>query len=145
MAEIIHTPEEVDQFFAKFGGKVCKDSEAFCKEKGIWGLSPRDGLAALEAAGETKWADYLRKIINSPEYVKYNGKVITMGTTYQVFDPLTASHAEYPNEEAARAAVIEISTRILEHYQVNVLQSMSNENGDTAWAPSNLSTPLVIS
>ena len=144
MPQLKYTPEELSAFFAQFGG-ACADGEAYCKENNIWGTDPADGIAFLEAAGKTDYVNFIKQVMATPEYVKFNGNVITMGTSYQVFNPLTGAHTEYQDEASARAAVIEISKQVLATYPVSIVQAISNENGDSAWTPSSLSTPLNIS
>ena len=92
--------------------------------------------------GWVEWSDKLRQ---SEAYVKFNGSVITMGTNFQVFNPLTGSHTEYDTEDAARSATVEITKQILANYKITVVQSVSNENGDSAWTAYELANPVIIS
>jgi len=76
-------------------------------------------------------------------YVRHNGSIITM-VNFQVFDPLTGQHTEYPDEDSARLAMIEISKKILDKYKITLVRSIVNENGDTAWTSAQLTNPLTV-
>jgi hypothetical protein len=91
------------------------------------------------------WVEWFDKLRQSEAYVKFNGSVITMGTNFQLFNPLTGSHAEYNTEDAARSAAVEITKQILANYKITVVQSISNENGDSAWTAHELANPVIIS
>jgi hypothetical protein len=77
-------------------------------------------------------------------YVRLNGEIITMNQSYQVFNPLTGTHIEYLDEQSARAAMVSIGNELLNKYPINVVQSISNENGDSTWIPVTLSNPLTV-
>jgi hypothetical protein len=91
------------------------------------------------------WVDWFDKLKQSEAYVKFNGSVITMGLTFQVFNPLDGTHTEYESEEAARNASVDIAKQILNIHKITVVQSISNENGDTAWTAHELTNPITVS
>jgi len=122
---------EAGQKCAEDGNYIGMDYDAVIKDLLRRGLRDDAGWLQAEKSKET--------------YVRMNGSVITMGTTYQVFNPLTGEHIEYPDEQSARAAMVVIGQQIIAAYPINLVQSIANENGDTAWTPVQISTPLIVS
>lgn len=106
----------------------------------------RDALVAYceqqpnETQGWIEWFDALRR---SEAYVRFNGEQFTM-SNYQVFNPLTGTHAEYETEAEARAAVIVVSEQVLAAHKVSLVRSITNEHGDSAWIAVELSEPIVL-
>ena len=131
-----HTLEELVQFLESFG--ACDPGMQTAKDLGIYGKELPEALAVLEANNQEQYADFIKNIMDTEEYVRFNGSIITMGT-YQVFNPITGQHQEYQDEESARGGIADIQRQILEQYPVSVTQSITNENGDSTWIPVTIS------
>jgi hypothetical protein len=142
MAAIKHTVEEITQLLLSIDG--CDDGIQRAKDTGIYGMEFDEAIPKLRALGFKEDAAWLKVVKKTEQYVRFNGKEITMLEKYQVFNPLTGTHAEYENEAAARAAVLEITNQILENNKVTVVRAITNENGDSAWAAATLSEPIRV-
>ena len=115
---------------------ACDVGPTFIEANNLWGQPDESVICpALRAAGLNDAADWWLAQKKTEKFVRCNGKVLTMGTTYQVFNPLTGTHAEYQTQDAAKAAVAEISKQILAINKPTVCQALSNENGDSTWIP----------
>jgi hypothetical protein len=94
--------------------------------------------------GQVEFSDWLLEQKSSEVYVRSNGSVFTMGA-YQVFSPFTGQHTRYETEEEARLALIDLAKNVLDTHTPGVVQELSNENGDTAWIPTDMHKTLNIS
>lgn len=135
------TNEEIDAFLKDIG--MCKEGYDAMNALGNYGLTLDEAANNLRNAGYPKFAEWILEQKKTEAYVRFNGKVLTMGA-YQVFNPLTGIHTEYPDEQSAREAMVVIGQQILETYPVTLVQAISNENGDQAWSPVTLETPLLV-
>jgi hypothetical protein len=142
MSIIKHTLEEIQEFYSTVN--ACEDGIVTSKELGFYALEIDDSIAAARAAGQTEIAVWLRNAKKTEAYVRFNGKEITMTDNYQVFNPLTGVHTAYEGEEAARTAMTEIANQLLATYKISLVQTITNENGDTAWVAAELTRPLTV-
>jgi hypothetical protein len=115
---------------------ACDSGPNFIEQNNLWGQPDESViLPALRTAGLNADADWWIAQKKTEKFVRSNGKVITVGSSYQVFNPLTGIHTEYQTEAEAKAAVAEISKEILQSHKPTVCESLSNENGDSTWIP----------
>ena len=133
MPQIKHTIEEIEQFMIAVTG--CEDGIQRAKDIGIYGTELDDAIPLLREKGFTQDAAWLKTLKKTEEYVRFNGKEITMGDAFQVFNPVTGVHTRYDSEEEARAASLIIAQQILAHQNITICKELRNENGDTAWIP----------
>ena len=118
------------------GMGACDVGPNFIEANNLWGQPDESVICpALRAAGLNDEADWWLNQKKTEKFVRCNGKVITMGTTYQVFNPLTGTHTEYATEAEAKTAISEISKQVLAANKLTVCQALSNENGDSTWIP----------
>lgn len=126
-----HTIEELNAFIATMSG--CDDGIQRVKDAGIYGLEFDEGIEKLRLLGLKQEAAWLKTIKKTEAYVRYNGKEITMGESYQIFNPLTGVHTICPNPESAQTLVAEIAKAVLENNKVTACKELRNENGDAVW------------
>lgn len=136
------TNEEIDAFLKDIG--MCKEGYDAMNALGNYGLTLDEAANNLKNAGYPKFAEWILEQKKTEAYVRFNGKVITMGA-YQVFNPLTGVHTRYETEAEAKQALVAIAKEILRQHAPTVVQELSNENGDTVWIPSTLNETLNIS
>jgi hypothetical protein len=113
-------------------------------DNNLWDKPESQVVEFLQTHGyldDLKWYEEKKK---TEAFVRYNGREITLGT-YQVFNPLTGLHNQFQDEASARQEMISIAHQLLEHTKINLIQEISNENGDITWIPTSLSSPLIIS
>ena len=109
-------------------GKLLTDND-------LWGKPESQVIDFLTTHGylsDLAWYEDKKK---TEAFVRYQGKVVTMATTYQVFNPLTGTHTEHPTENDAKNAIAEISKQVLAVHKPTVCQALINEKGDSAWIP----------
>lgn len=123
---------------------ACQEGIDVASQNNYFGQSYYDVIKDLLSKGEREFAGWMVEQTKTELYVRATGGVITMNQTYQVFNPLTGTHTEYSDEASARVAMVEISNQVLQNYPINIVQSISNENGDTAWTATTLSNPLTV-
>lgn len=136
------TNQEIDTFLKDIG--MCKEGYDAMNALGNYGLTLDEAANNLRNAGYPKFAEWILEQKKTEAYVRFNGKVLTMGA-YQVFNPLTGVHTRYETEVEVKAALVEIAKQILEQHCPTVVQELSNENGDTCWIPTKMNETLVIS
>lgn len=136
------TNEEIDTFLKDIG--MCKEGYDAMNALGNYGLTLDEAANNLKNAGYPKFAEWILAQKQTEAYVRFNGKVLTMGA-YQVFNPLTGIHTRYETEEEAKQALIIIAQEVLKQHCPTVVQELSNENGDTCWIPTTMNETLVIS
>ncbi len=136
------TNEEIDTFLKEIG--MCKEGYEAMNKLGNYGLTLDQAAARLQEAGYPKFAEWILEQKKTEAYVRFNGKVYTMGA-YQVFNPLTGVHTRYETEAEAKQALAGIAQEILKQHCPTVVQELSNENGDTCWIATNLNESLVVS
>mgnify|MGYP006266975803 CR=1 FL=1 len=85
--------------------------------------------------GQRDFAGWLLEQKNTEAYVCANGKEITMGESYQVFNPMTGLHEVAADIESAKVLVAEIQKQILTQHSISVCRELKNENGDAVWIP----------
>lgn len=124
-------------------GATCTPGYRYALEHNLIGMEWDDAIAYCEQHN-SEWADWGKRQKTTESYVRANGSKIIMGKSFQVFNPITGTHTEYPSEAAAREAIVVISQDILKQHSIRLVQSISNENGDQAWIPTTLSQPVVI-
>ena len=78
-------------------------------------------------------AAWLKVVKKTEAYVRFNGKEITMGESYQIFNPISGQHVVCADIESAKALVLEVQKEILKAHAVTACRELRNENGDTAW------------
>ena len=133
MPAIKHTLEEIDKFLFEASG--CDEGLRVTKEAGVYGMEVDEALVELRKKGLTTEYAWLKTAMKTEAYVCYNGREITMGDAFQVFNPVTGVHTRYDSEEEARAASLIIAQQILAHQNITICKELRNENGDTAWIP----------
>ena len=136
------TNEEIDAFLKDIG--MCKEGYDAMNALGNYGLTLDEAAQNLSNAGYPKFAAWILDQKKTEAYVRFNGKVFTMGA-YQVFNPLTGLHTRYETEQEAKQALVEIAQEVLRQHCPTVVQELSNENGDTCWIPTNMNESLVVS
>lgn len=136
------TNEEIDAFLKDIG--MCKEGYDAMNALGNYGLTLDEAANNLKNAGYPKFAEWILEQKKTEAYVRFNGKVLTMGA-YQVFNPLTGIHTRYETEAEAKAALVEIAKQVLQQHCPTVVQELSNENGDTCWISTKLNETLIIS
>lgn len=80
------TNYEIDTFLKEIG--MCKEGYDAMNSLGNYGLTLDEAAANLNASGYPKFAEWVLEQKKTEAYVRFNGKVMTMGA-YQVFNPLT--------------------------------------------------------
>ena len=136
------TNQEIDNFLLQIG--MCKEGYDAMNKLGNYGLTLDEASENLRVAGYEKFSNWILEQKQTEAYVRFNGKVLTMGA-YQVFNPLTGIHTRYETEEEAKQALIAIAQEVLKQHCPTVVQELSNENGDTCWIPTTMNETLVIS
>jgi len=136
------TNDEIDAFLREIG--MCQEGYDAMNALGNYGLTLDEAAAKLNDSGYPKFAEWVLEQKKTEAYVRFNGKVITMGA-YQVFNPLTGVHTRYETEAEAKQALIVIAQDILKQHSPTVVQELSNENGDTVWIATKMNETLVIS
>ena len=123
---------------------ACVEGFSVGMAKGYIGMEYNEVIKALLKANYREYAGWMLEAKKTELYVRMNGSVITMGA-YQIFNPLTGTHTRYETEAEAKTALIEVSKQLLNYYCPQVVQELSNENGDTTWIPTTLHETLTIS
>lgn len=136
------TNDEIDAFLREIG--MCQEGYDAMNALGNYGLTLDEAAAKLNDSGYPKFAEWVLEQKKTEAYVRFNGKVITMGA-YQVFNPLTGVHTRYETEAEAKQALIAIAQDILKQHSPTVVQELSNENGDTVWIATKMNETLVVS
>ena len=136
------TNDEIDAFLREIG--MCQEGYDVMNALGNYGLTLDEAAAKLNNSGYPKFAEWVLEQKKTEAYVRFNGKVITMGA-YQVFNPLTGVHTRYETEAEAKQALIAIAQDILKQHSPTVVQELSNENGDTVWIATKMNETLVVS
>lgn len=139
---MLNIPNDVQQFFDSI--YMCDEGYGLMEKLDIYGLNFDDVAQVLKDNGFRDEAAWLLHQKKTEAYVRFYGKVITMGA-YQVFDPITGVHTRYETEAEAKAALVEVAKKVLKLHCPSVVQEISNEHGDTAWTPTNMNETLVIS
>ena len=114
---------------------ACEEGIQSAITNGFVGQEYSDVIRDLVSTDQRDFAGWMLDQKKTEAYVRANGKEITVGTTYQVFNPLTGLHTEYATEAEAKIAIVEISKQILAVHKPTVCQALSNENGDSTWIP----------
>jgi hypothetical protein len=122
----------------------CLEGYRFGLENNLINNDYDDAITFCRNNRQQDFAKWLEEQKSTEKYVRANGSVITMGA-YQVFNPITGVHTRYETEEEARSALVEVQKTILEQYGANIVQEMSNENGDTTWIPTEIHKTIVVS
>jgi hypothetical protein len=112
---------------------ACNIGPDFIEANNLWGQPESVVLPALAAAGLTADVDWWLNKKKTEKFVRCNGKVITMTTNYQVFNPLTGLHDQFASEAEAKEALARVCEAIIDNYKPTVCQEITNENGDSAW------------
>jgi hypothetical protein len=136
------TNDEIDAFLREIG--MCEEGYGVMNALGNYGLTLDEAAARLNDSGYPKFAEWVLSRKKTEAYVRFNGKVITMGA-YQVFNPLTGVHTRYETEAEAKQALIAIAQDILKQHSPTVVQELSNENGDSVWIATKMNETLVVS
>jgi hypothetical protein len=123
---------------------ACIGAENFFTENNLWGKNEDEVLLALKAANLIGHVDWWNKQKTTEAFVRFNGKEITMETTYQVFDPLVGTHTECQSESEAKIKLAEIIQVLIQQHNFVINQAISNENGDTTWSKTNLADNIEI-
>lgn len=123
---------------------ACQEGISYAQENNRIGLDYDDTIQFCIETNQNLFADWLINLKTTEAYIRANGKVITMGTTYNVFNQFTGIHTEFETEELARLEILAISKQILDNYPVLVTQSISNENGDSTWSAVNITLPIQV-
>jgi hypothetical protein len=139
---MINITEDVRVFFTELG--MCQEGYDAMVKINSYGLTFDEAAASLNANGYPKFAEWLLAQKKTEAYVRFYGKVITMGA-YQVFNPLTGVHTRYETEAEAKQALIAIAQDILKQHSPTVVQELSNENGDSVWIATKMNETLVVS
>ena len=114
---------------------ACPEGYELAIKSGHIGKSIDEAIAYCRSIGENGFADDLEATKKTETYVRFNAQEITRMEKYMVFNPLTGQHIAYPNLGAAKRGAQEVAKAVLEHYQISVVQAISNEKGDEAWTP----------
>jgi hypothetical protein len=117
---------------------ACAEGIQIAFDNKYLGQEYSDVICNLVSIGQRDFAGWLIDQKNTEAYVRANGKVITMGTTYQVFNPWTGIHTKYDDEIQAKQAIAELYKQALESCGVTVCQELTNENGDAIWISVNI-------
>jgi hypothetical protein len=139
---MIDIPEDVQAFFTELG--MCQEGYDVMAKINSYGLTFDEAANRLEERGYPKLASWVLEQKKTEAYVRFYGKVITMGA-YQVFNPLTGVHTRYETEAEAKQTLIVIAQEVLKQHCPQVVQELSNENGDTTWIPTEIHKTLVVS
>ena len=129
MSDVIITKELlIDQMGA------CNIGPDFIEANNLWGQPDESVICpALRVAGLNDAADWWLEQKKTEKFVRCNGKVITMTSKYQVFNPLTGLHTQYETEAEAKEALAKVCESVIDHHKPTVCQEIVNENGDAAW------------
>jgi len=127
MSDVIITKELMEAIGA------CDIGPNFFTENNLWGQPESAVIAAMRQANMEKEEAWWLEQKSTEAYVRFTGKVITMTTKYQVFNPLTGLHDQYASEVEAKEALAKVCEAIIDNYKPTVCQEITNENGDSAW------------
>jgi hypothetical protein len=123
---------------------ACVEGIQVCIDNNYFGLEYNQVIKNFISIEQKEYAGWLIEQKSTEKYVRANGSVITMGA-YKVFNPITGLHTSYETEEEARSALVEVQKEVLNNYGANVVQELSNENGDTTWVPTEIHKTIVVS
>lgn len=123
--------------------KACIDGIFYAEENKLFGLDYDEVIRKTLSDGKRDFAGWLLEQKSTEGYVRSNGKDIRMGV-YKIFNPTTGQYIECQNQDEVHSAAVSIAKDILQQHTIGVVQCITNENGDVAWLPSNLETPLEI-
>jgi hypothetical protein len=112
---------------------ACAEGIQSAFENNFVGQEYSDAIRGFITMDQKDFAGWLIEQKSTETYVRANGKVITMGTTYQVFNPLTGLHSQYASEAEAKEALARLCEILIDRYKPTVCQEITNENGDSAW------------
>ena len=112
---------------------ACNSGPDFFTANNLWGQTESAVLAAMRQANMEKEEAWWLEQKSTEAYVRAIGEVITMGTNYQVFNPLTGLHSQYASEAEAKEALARVCEALIDNYKPTVCQEIVNENGDSAW------------
>lgn len=112
---------------------ACEEGIQSAITNGFVGQEYLDAIKGFISINQRDFAGWMLEQKTTEAYVRANGKEITMGTTYKVFNPITGLHTEYQTEADAKAGMAEICEQVLQAYKPTVCQAISNENGDSTW------------
>lgn len=124
--------------------QVCAEGQVVADTGNYIGMDYDEVIRDLLLKGDKLSAGWLLAQKSTEAYVRANGSIFTMGA-YQVFNPLTGQHTRFETEAEAKAGLVEIARAVLNQHCPNVVQELSNENGDTTWVPTDIHNTLVIS
>ena len=112
---------------------ACSEGIQNIKDAGLYGLLIDELVPKLRELGMNEEAAWLKVVKKTEAYVRFNGKEITMGESYQIFNPISGQHVVCADIESAKALVLEVQKEILKAHAVTACRELRNENGDTAW------------
>jgi hypothetical protein len=115
--------------------EACQEGITFAHSENLLGKNYGDVVKDCIKKEQKDFAGWLLDQKNTEAYVRWNGKEITMGESYQVFNPWTGTHTVCPDLESAKALITEISNSVLESHKVTACKELKNENGDAVWVP----------
>ena len=118
---------------------ACDIGPNFFTANNLWGQPESVVIAAMRQASMEKEEAWWLEQKSTEAYVRFTGKVITMTTKYQVFNPLTGLHTQYENEVEAK-----VCETIINKYKPTVCQEIVNENGDSAWTLIDIASAIKV-
>ncbi len=120
------------QFYLDFS--ACAEGYQAVVKLNLLNLPIDEVVSGLQKAGLSDYSQWLVEQKSTELYVRANGGKLKMNS-YQVFNTFTGQHERYESEEAAKAAALLISRKVLEAHAPTIVQEIANENGDVAWVP----------
>jgi hypothetical protein len=114
---------------------ACEEGIQIAFDNNYIGQEYSNVIRELIAIDQKDFAGWMLAQKTTEAYVRANGKEVTVGTTYFVFNPSTGTHTEYATEAEAKTAMAEIYKEIVAIHKPTVCQALSNENGDSTWIP----------
>jgi hypothetical protein len=128
MRDVVITKELLEAIGA------CDVGYAFIEENNLWGKTEDELIKFITDVGRIseepiQW--YLKQR-TTEAYVRFTGKVLTMGT-YQVFNSLTGLHTQYETEAEAKEALAKVCEALIDYYKPTVCQEITTQNGDACW------------
>ena len=114
---------------------ACEEGTQIAFDNNYIGQEYSNVIRELIAIDQKDFAGWMLAQKTTEAYVRANGKEVTVGTTYFVFNPSTGTHTEYATEAEAKTAMAEIYKEIVAIHKPTVCQALSNENGDSTWIP----------
>lgn len=110
---------------------------------GMWDKTEMECLDFCMKNKITKDVAWYIKQRETEKFVRYTGKVFTMGQ-YQVFNPLNGTHKFCETEAEAKQELANITQALYNTYKPTVCREMTNEHGHATWIAEEMQNAVII-